>query len=94
VKPTRAKRHKSGALIPRRLSRKDTGERHVVAHFGFLARRGNRALLGWIGGGIAAVRGALWTAFVYFHPAAGEKPSPPQKQIEAECGSVAIGGRR
>jgi hypothetical protein len=58
----------------------------------FLRDEGNRALLGWIGGGIAAVIGALWTAFVYFHPASGEKPSPPQKQIEAECGSVAIGG--
>jgi hypothetical protein len=58
----------------------------------FLRDEGNRALLGWIGGGLAVVIGALWTAFVYFHSAADEKSGPPQKQIEADCGSIAIGG--
>jgi hypothetical protein len=36
--------------------------------------------------------GALWTAFVYFFPAPGPNPSPSQKRIEADCGSVVIGG--
>ncbi len=57
----------------------------------FLRDEGNRALLGWIGGGIAAVIGALWTAFVYLHSVSGEKPKAPVG-VEAECGSVAIGG--
>jgi hypothetical protein len=58
----------------------------------FLRDEGNRALLGWIGGGLVAVIGALWTVFAYFHPAPDEKSGPPQKRIEAICGSVAIGG--
>jgi hypothetical protein len=57
----------------------------------FLRDEGNRALLGWIGGGLAAVIGALWTAFVFFHPAHGEKPTAPAG-VEADCNSVAIGG--
>jgi hypothetical protein len=57
----------------------------------FLREEGNRALLGWIGGGLAAAIGALWTAFVYFHPAEGEKPKVPAG-VTAECGSVALGG--
>jgi hypothetical protein len=52
----------------------------------------NQRMLTLIGGGLAVVIGGLWTAFVYFFPAPGPKPGPPQKQIEAECGSVAIGG--
>jgi hypothetical protein len=53
----------------------------------FLRDEGNRALLGWIGGGVVAVIGALWTAFIYFHPASDAKP-----KVEASCGSVALGG--
>jgi hypothetical protein len=34
----------------------------------------------------------LWIAFVYFFPAPGPNPSPSRKRIEADCGSVAIGG--
>jgi hypothetical protein len=49
-------------------------------------------MLTLIGGGLVVVVGGLWTAFVYFFPAPGPKPSPPQKQIEADCASVAIGG--
>jgi hypothetical protein len=45
-----------------------------------------------IGGGLAGVVGGLWTAFVYFFPAPEHKPNSLQKQIEAECGSVAVGG--
>jgi len=52
----------------------------------------NQRMLTLIGGGLAIVIGGLWTAFVYFFPTPEHKPNPPQKQIEADCGSVAIGG--
>jgi hypothetical protein len=58
----------------------------------FLRDEGNRALLAWIGGGLAVAAGGLWAVFVHFYPSPEAKPGPPQKQIEAECGSVAIGG--
>jgi hypothetical protein len=41
---------------------------------------------------ITAIGAGAWAAFVYFHPAPEAKPSPVQKKIEADCGSVAIGG--
>lgn len=58
----------------------------------FLRDESNRAPLGWIGGGLAAAAGGLWAVYVHFYPAPEAKPGPPQKQIEADCGSVAIGG--
>jgi hypothetical protein len=58
----------------------------------FLRDESNRALLGWIGGGLAIAAGGLWAVFVHFYPTPETKPPPVQKQIEAECGSVAIGG--
>ena len=57
----------------------------------FLRDEGNRALLGWIGGGLAAVIGGLRAAFVYFHPAPGEKQKA-QIGVEANCGSAAAQG--
>jgi hypothetical protein len=56
----------------------------------FLRDEGNRALLGWIGGGFVVLASGLWAVYVHFYPAPEAKP--PQKQIEADCGSVAIGG--
>ncbi len=50
----------------------------------------SRTVLGWIGGGIAAVVGALWAAFVYFTPPS--KPAPPPASVEAKPGGIAIGG--
>jgi hypothetical protein len=41
---------------------------------------------------IAAIAGGPWAVFVYFHPAPEAKSPPAQKQIEADCGSVAVGG--
>jgi hypothetical protein len=41
---------------------------------------------------ITAIGAGAWAAFIYFHPAPEVKPPPAQKQIEADCGSVAIGG--
>ncbi|MGH6795130.1 MAG: hypothetical protein ACREDD_10230 [Methylocella sp.] len=58
----------------------------------YLQDENNQRMLTLTGGGLAAVIVALWTAFVYFFPAHEAKPSPPQNKIEADCGSVAIGG--
>ncbi|MGH6834188.1 MAG: hypothetical protein ACREC9_01300 [Methylocella sp.] len=58
----------------------------------FLRDEGNRAFLGWIGGGLAVLATGFWAVYVHFYPSPEAKPSPPQKQIEADCGSVAVGG--
>jgi hypothetical protein len=58
----------------------------------FLRDEGNRALLAWIGGGLVVLATGLWAVFVHFYPTPEAKPGPPQKQIEADCGSVAIDG--
>ena len=58
----------------------------------FLQDEKNQRMLTLIGGGLVVVVGGLWTAFVYFFSAPEHNPNPPQKQIEAECGSVAIVG--
>lgn len=52
----------------------------------------NRALVGWLGGGAVVAIGGLWSAYLHFHPTPEGKPDAPPKQIEADCGSVAIGG--
>jgi hypothetical protein len=41
---------------------------------------------------ITAIAAGAWALFVHFCPSPEAKPRPPQKQIEANCGSVAIGG--
>ncbi len=41
---------------------------------------------------ISAIAGGAWAVFVYFHPTPEAKSPPVQKQIDADCGSVAIGG--
>lgn len=56
----------------------------------FLRDESNRALLGWIGSGLVVLATGLWAVYVHFSPAPEAKR--PQTQIEAECGSVAIGG--
>jgi len=57
----------------------------------FLSKEKNRAILGWVGGGVAIVISALWIVFVYFMPPS--KPhSPPVASVEASCGSVVTGG--
>jgi hypothetical protein len=58
----------------------------------FLQDEKNQRMLTLIDSGLVVVVGGLWTAFVYFFPAPEHKPNSPQKQIEADCGSVAIGG--
>ncbi len=58
----------------------------------FLRDEGNRALLAWIGGGLVVLATGFWAVFVHFYPTPEAKPGLPQKQIEVDCGSVAIGG--
>ncbi len=41
---------------------------------------------------LAAIAGGAWAVFVYFHPAPEAKSHPAVKQIEADCGSVAVSG--
>jgi hypothetical protein len=68
------------SVTPRRL--------HTLA-WKFLSKDKNRAVLGWLGGGVVIVIGALWAAFVYFMPAS--KTASPPVGVEANCGSVAAG---
>ncbi|MGH6839148.1 MAG: hypothetical protein ACREDT_10175 [Methylocella sp.] len=58
----------------------------------FLRDENNRALLGWIGGALVVLATGFWAVFVHFYLSPEAKPGPPQKQIEAECDSIAIGG--
>jgi hypothetical protein len=56
------------SVMPRRL--------HTLA-WNFLSKDKNRAVLGWVGGGVVIVIGALWAVFVYFMPAS--KPDSPAR---------------
>jgi hypothetical protein len=58
--------------------------------WGFLNDDKNRAVLGWMGGGVAAVVGALWAAFVYFAPPS--KPPLPPASVQAGPDGIAVGG--
>ena len=64
----------------------------TASFWSFLKAEENQKLLGWIGGGLAVLATGLWVVFVHFYPSPEPKPGPPQKQIEADCSSVAIGG--
>ena len=61
-----------------------------VKVWSFLSDDKNRAILGWLGGGIAALVGAFWVAFIYFAPPSKPALAPPS--VEAKSGGVAIGG--
>lgn len=50
----------------------------------FLKDPANKAVLGWIGGGIAAVAAAAWTVFKFF--------ASKDAGVTAKTGSVAVGG--
>jgi hypothetical protein len=58
----------------------------------FLRDDKNQKMLTMLGGGFAMAAAGLWAAFVHFHSAPEANPGPPLKQIEADCGSVAIAG--
>ena len=56
----------------------------------FLQDENNRALLGWIGGGIVVVAGALWAVVKFFFSKSSEKSQPPPA-VSATQGGVAVG---
>ena len=51
----------------------------------------NRAMLGWLGAGVAAVIGALWVAFLHFDSSKSDDSAGSIK-VEASCGSAAVQG--
>ena len=57
----------------------------------FIRLKSNRERLAWLGGGAVVVATGLWTAFVYLYPLKTE-PVTAETQLNASCGSVAIGG--
>jgi hypothetical protein len=54
----------------------------VEAAWDFLSNPENRAILGWVGGGIVVVLGAIWTVFKYFYGGS---------RVSAQDGSFAAG---
>jgi hypothetical protein len=59
----------------------------------FLRNKSNREIIGWIGGGLVVVCGALWAVFVFFYTPTRSGPSPAAPAtVQADCGGVAIGG--
>jgi hypothetical protein len=51
----------------------------------------NRAMLGWLGAGVAAVIGAVWVAFLHFDsPESGDGGG--SIKVEASCGNAAAQG--
>jgi TIR domain len=63
--------------------------------WGFLRDKGNRQVLGWLGGGLVVVATGLWAAFVYFFPPGkspeAKSPEPTPPSVQANCGGIAIG---
>jgi hypothetical protein len=57
------------------------------AIWSFLQDADNRALLGWIGGGIVVVVAGLWAAFTFFT----SKKKPLTPTVSANHGSIAAG---
>jgi len=76
------------SAIPSLVDR-DAPSRTVKA-WNYLSDDKNRAVLGWIGGGVVVVISALWALFVYFVPPS--KPVSPPADVTASRGGVAIGG--
>jgi hypothetical protein len=59
----------------------------MSALLSFVARRKNRRILSWAGGGLMLAAGGLWSVITYIWPA-----YEPAKIICAQGGSVAAGG--
>jgi tetratricopeptide (TPR) repeat protein len=55
----------------------------------FVRDEGNRAVLGWIGGGLVVLATGLWAVYVHFYPAPEAKPS---NSIEVHNGNVIASG--
>ena len=57
--------------------------------WGFLKDPVNRLTLGWIGGGVVAVTGAIWAVIKFL---AGKGESKPKPSVSADNSSAAVGG--
>ena len=57
----------------------------------FVKNSKNREVLSWLGGGLVVAVAGIWAAVVYFYPA-HKPPEARGNDINASCGSVAIGG--
>lgn len=59
----------------------------------FLRDEGNRAVLGWIGGGIVVVAGGIWAVIKYrTEPKAEHSAKQQPPSVSASHGGVAAGG--
>jgi hypothetical protein len=58
----------------------------------FLSNKDNREVLGWAGGGLVVVAAGLWAVIVYVFPPVATSASKASSGVEANCGSVAVGG--
>jgi hypothetical protein len=58
----------------------------------FLRDEANRALLGWIGGGLAVASGGLWAVFT-FYVDHSKPPPPPATTIVEQKGTGIASGR-
>jgi hypothetical protein len=57
----------------------------------FLKDPGNQAVLSWIGGGVVVAAGGIWAVVKFFGK--GENGGSAKPGVNAEGGSVAIGGK-
>ena len=57
----------------------------------FLREKRNRAVLGWIGGGLVVLASGIWAVTIYLFPAQ-KAPEGKPTEVQARCGSVAVGG--
>ena len=59
----------------------------------FLARKGNREILAWLGSGLVVLATGLWAVFTYVFPPQKSASTPAASpSVNANCGSVAVGG--
>jgi hypothetical protein len=57
----------------------------------FLQDPGNRAIIGWIGGGVTVVCGAIWAVVKFFLSRGAVPKSAPAPSVTAADGGVAAG---
>jgi hypothetical protein len=57
--------------------------KHPSVYWRFLRQPGNRAILGWLGGGVATVAAGIWLVLTYYLPAA--PPLPKALAHTSEC---------
>ena len=58
----------------------------------FLGQKRNREVLSWVGGGAVVVAAGFWAIMTYLYPPSSGSAPKSSANIEANCGSVAVGG--